>query len=811
MITRLRIKNWKSHADSEFKFSKGVNALLGIMGSGKSSAMDAMCFALFGTFPALNQRKLKLDDTIRSRPEQFKRAEIELDFSGKEGEVYSVHRVVELGKGTVSSDLRKNGELIEGPNSQRTNDRISELLKVDYEVFSKAVFADQNQLDYFLNIPKGQRMARIDRLLRIDRFETARKTASSVVNKCSNELSSKELVTKDIVDAEALEKLVHLEKEKHELENNIRSLREGLEKLSADRTRAKENLAVLEAKRNAVKVFEVKREGLNGQLLEMQSRLEPIRERLVGQTAESIGASIQKTSEQLKQASSRKSQIDEAERVYSNLNSTLEVFSAEMSSSSKKLREAGFGAVSLQDIQTRGISLIQKTQSEQALETRKEEIEKVSGSRNKIKEQLDRLEFKSVEFQKKLEKCDVRRQYYSHITLDLGKGKNCPLCKSALEEKTREELLKEHETNLSNLEQEKTRLNQSIIQVKEKRDELNSIYENLKKIEEALEEESKRKNLNLSLAMSEAKRLGELQAKHKELETNLAAIEKNLARLRTAYSKEDQARLEEELRQLNSLKEGLVIVGKVNSLKSQVSALDMQIGENSVDETVLIKSKEVYESILVKEEKLRSSIDGLHGVLQEKLSRIGELSKKKNLLEQYKKDIQWLNTAISGMEVFKGALKKTQESLRAEFIEIVNEVMTDIWGTLYPYADINAVKLIIEEGDYVLKVHTPSGWYNVEGRASGGERTVACLALRIAFSLALAPNLSWLILDEPTHNLDVNAIDELVKTLRDRLPEMIGQLFLITHEERLESAVSGNLYRLERNKELDEPTRVVSM
>ena len=79
MIARLKLKNWRSHLESEFKFAKGVNALIGIMGSGKSSVMDGMCFALFGTFPTLQQRKLKLDDIIRSKPNQANFASVELD------------------------------------------------------------------------------------------------------------------------------------------------------------------------------------------------------------------------------------------------------------------------------------------------------------------------------------------------------------------------------------------------------------------------------------------------------------------------------------------------------------------------------------------------------------------------------------------------------------------------------------------------------------------------------------------------------------------------------------------------------------
>ena len=85
---------------------------------------------------------------------------------------------------------------------------------------------------------------------------------------------------------------------------------------------------------------------------------------------------------------------------------------------------------------------------------------------------------------------------------------------------------------------------------------------------------------------------------------------------------------------------------------------------------------------------------------------------------------------------------------------------------------------------------------------------MACLALRIAFSLVLAPQLKWLVLDEPTHNLDTKAVDLLGNVLRERISTFIDQVFLITHDPSLEAAVSGYLYRLEREKEKDGFTKV---
>jgi len=43
------------------------------------------------------------------------------------------------------------------------------------------------------------------------------------------------------------------------------------------------------------------------------------------------------------------------------------------------------------------------------------------------------------------------------------------------------------------------------------------------------------------------------------------------------------------------------------------------------------------------------------------------------------------------------------------------------------------------------------------------------------------------------------------------LSEFINQTFLITHQRELESAVSGHGYRLERDKSIDEATKVIPL
>jgi len=139
----------------------------------------------------------------------------------------------------------------------------------------------------------------------------------------------------------------------------------------------------------------------------------------------------------------------------------------------------------------------------------------------------------------------------------------------------------------------------------------------------------------------------------------------------------------------------------------------------------------------------------------------------------------------------------------------VNLAMTNIWEAIYPYKDYLDARLAVVENGYDLQVQTRSnGWVRVEGILSGGERSAAALCIRIAFALVLTKQLSMLILDEPTHNLDSNAVEKLSEMLRTEIPTLVEQTFVITHDKQLENAASSNLYLLDRNKDNDEPTKI---
>ena len=172
--------------------------------------------------------------------------------------------------------------------------------------------------------------------------------------------------------------------------------------------------------------------------------------------------------------------------------------------------------------------------------------------------------------------------------------------------------------------------------------------------------------------------------------------------------------------------------------------------------------------------------------MTDKTKQLAELNSQKTKSEDLKSRIKELEDKAGFLDRFKVALEATQLALRDELILAVNEVMSQVWIEIYPYDKWNGVRLSLTEQDYNLQLKEAEGeWVSVAGFASGGERMLASLAVRIAFARVLAPSLSLLILDEPTHNLDEKAITTFIDVVQNKVSDFLDQIFIVTHEEKL--------------------------
>ncbi len=124
-------------------------ALTGPTGSGKTSVLDAIVFALYGTIPRLADQRAVAPIIAQGMAE----ARVRLDFTVGVDE-YTATRVVRRtrsgGANTAEARLEAAGEVLSG-NAEEVTAKVGQLLGLSYEHFTKCVVLPQGEFARFLH------------------------------------------------------------------------------------------------------------------------------------------------------------------------------------------------------------------------------------------------------------------------------------------------------------------------------------------------------------------------------------------------------------------------------------------------------------------------------------------------------------------------------------------------------------------------------------------------------------------------------------------------------------------------------------
>ncbi len=300
-------------------------------------------------------------------------------------------------------------------------------------------------------------------------------------------------------------------------------------------------------------------------------------------------------------------------------------------------------------------------------------------------------------------------------------------------------------------------------------------------------------------------RLNEIKETQKQIELIKEKLnESNLLKekLEKEVNEEKIQTKENEIKKIEQEIELIKEFFKSKNWKKELSELTEKKETLGYIENAFSKKKEIVYSVKSSVEFSEKEIKNTAELIESIKLNIEKIEKEENRINELKKETELHEKILSELALFNNALNATQAELRKEMIDTINEAMDDVWNKIYPYGDFTSAKMEIEEGNYEIKVKEKNGkWIRVEGILSGGERSAAAICIRVAFSLVLTQNLSWLILDEPTHNLDKNATAKLSKMMKEHLPSLVDQIFIITHDSEMEKAASGSYYEIERDKE----------
>lgn len=761
--------NWKTHRSTRLEFQKGVNVLIGVMGAGKSSVMDAISFGLFGTYPALNSNRVKRENIISNRPVQEQEGEVKLNFTAN-GDTYTVTRRVSRDKPT-SARLEKNGTFFQA-QPERVNEEIEHALKLDYDTFSRAVYAEQNRLDYFLELTKGERKQQIDRMLGLDNFAKAEENVTSLINRIKDMISADEGTIAQI-DADGLKRqLEKLAAEKLELEREQESMTRSLserkasvedltkqiselkvkyekkKKLANDVLEYKSRMKTLEAELAKIDIKEVDEAALENSVARATDERDRL-ERDVLKLKEGERAIMKSLANIDVSINNNRAKVDERERILQNLKGkTVDGIDSELKSHNAALQELMKSAASLKS---------RKSDTQEWIKELEKHISKCPVCERELtKEMIDRLlkdkssavSLLDAEIERSTKELDTFNRSIAELVAEQNRIR---VASAKIDEYKGVEILIERA--LEEQKTEKARHDVSLAALESKTKELDALKEELSKLRASKEKVDRKKSYEFEIRKSRE------MLRQKELELELLDVDD-----KTIYSMQEQLTKES-----NAMTEAS---SKITGNAKLIANMDLQIAEKT------------------------KSISNLN-VLKE---RIGA---RRN--------------HINNMNKFKAALVSTEELLRSKLITSINSLMQNIWTGMYPYADYSGIRLSAKRDDYLLEASTGSDingervWVGVDSIASGGERSTACLTMRIAMAMVIVPNLKWLILDEPTHNIDDAGIGKFVEILGDALPRVVEQIFIITHDQALRHITSARVYQLDRNKDRSEPTAVLEL
>jgi len=758
MITSIRLVNWRSHKNTHLEFGKGTNLLVGIMGGGKSSVLEGISFALFGTFPTLERRRVKLDDIIRFN-EPHAKIVLEMKWNGGE---YRIERKIERKEKRTGTkaEVFKGGSLIDsGPKSVTAY--VEQLLGVDYDLFTRAIYSEQNNIDYFLNLDPRKRKEEIDRLLGLDKFEDARMNIVAVINRTVSNRKTLE----DKFDKKEMEDTVKIieqyGKEIAEFEKKQTEIAGEYEKSSKETSRLEEKFKLSKAEKE-------KYENNEKELTRIKAMIE------------SVKPEISK---------------DASEEEFEKLKERMDAINKELAGLKKNKNEME-GRRSELSKEIGSIENIIKSENERKgrIEKLKKALEQL-GKRDKMREELKKTEEESLKLnseRKSLEdKLSETKEMFEKLKPGMG---DCPLCGSKLDEKGVDHIKKEKKELIEKSEKRLKEINSTLPRIEK---EIESIELKIRKMDFADEK--------IESLEKESKNINELENKKKDLEKRNSELIEKLELNEEAIG-DKQKKSNETVRSVDKIKDSLDKKRKLSLFEEKEKELVKTREALKYDEKEYEKLRAELENSRLKKQKLESDKSSIEQQLKMKKETKDLHEKRINEMKGMERRMSELSKLSDELKIYKNALLDTQVTLRKNLIEAINAAMNEVWEIFYPYKNYQAVRLGVTEKDYVFEVHERGEWKSLETVASGGERACAALTLRVALATVLTPNLSWLILDEPTHNLDKEAVALLSETLQLKVPQVVNQTFVITHEEGLIGADFATSYRLVRTKETDGPT-----
>src|SRR5436309_5476807 len=224
-LQRLRLVNFRQHADTEIVFGDGITGIIGPNGSGKTSLLESIAWVSYGN-PAARGDK----DSIRNlRAKARAPVRVELEF-GLGTHAYRVER------GLNNAELHQDGVVVANSLKEVTS-RLQRVLGMTHDEFFNTYFTGQKELAVLADATRPERAAFLSRVLRHEQLTLAPERIRERRDALGQEVDGLET---------GLPPQAELEKERKAAEARLAEGRKAATVAAADRVKTQQALAEAE-------------------------------------------------------------------------------------------------------------------------------------------------------------------------------------------------------------------------------------------------------------------------------------------------------------------------------------------------------------------------------------------------------------------------------------------------------------------------------------------------------------------------------------------------------------------------------------
>lgn len=768
-LKSLKLENFRQHEDSFLEFKDGITVINGANGSGKSTILEAITWAIYGIEAARGNK-----DTIRfNKAKPRSKVVVELVFA-LEDDVFRVVRYLDR------AEIYLNGNAAPVATSQQEVTRyLTEKIGMTKNEFFNTYFTGQKELNFLKNQGATERRKFISKVLGYDRIREAQEAARADKNGLEKEISGMKQGLDDISaikqEREAAE--ARLIEARRNLEEKQKSFDDTSDKLTKIEPEWEKMRAVKEAFDKYTwenKLLSQKKEDVEKSVLSLSEQvktLEQKSEKLAGM------AKIEDEYRELETKITEQEKLQEKDAIRQQLVVRLE--GLEKSAKEKQSH--------LEEIVRSGT---EKKAKIEKLPVLGDEINAINSQIQKVESDLAGQK-REKEVLIRQNQAEIKR-IQNQLALIEEKGEDgvCPTCERPLKDEFNK-VTGGFKTQIEELSKGTDILRKELEAAAIESPELASLREQKKKKELELSEYTlikgdyeaeKRRYLTVK---------AELDNCNKEIEkirTELATLPEGFDMEMLRGLRAQITPLKKQFEEIISLRTEVASLEKIkNELKATMStkteveekqkAIVNDLNNLNYSEEQYKKTEQAYQETKDAFSHAREQLAAIRSdekyVLAE-LDRIGKIEaanrEKAELIRQKQEEADLLYE----LDRFYGQLwEKLNNSARPEISELASNFLSGLTDNRYSILELNE--------KYEICLHDDG---EIKPVISGGEEDIVNLCIRLAISQIIAQrsgkSLSLLVLDEIFGSLDEARRANVIYLLRS-LTGHFEQVILITH------------------------------